>query len=132
MSRTGRPLTNRYCPSALARVSDGRGGKAFDHDAFALGAHLDGAAAKIRAQDIAEPRQPAGRAGQRRGPGDRRAFLAGQREGDVGPRHREPAHHLADRFGLGAVGLEKFQPRRRRVKQIADLDAGALAEAPPA
>ena len=126
LSRTGRPLTNRYCPSALARVSDGCGGKSFDHYALAFAAHLDGAGAKIRAQDIAEPRQPAGRAGQRRGPGDGRAFFAGQREGDVRPRHREPAHHLADRFGLGAVGLEKFQARRRRIKQIADLDAGAL------
>ena len=75
--------------------------------------------------------RPAG-AGQRRGPGDRRAFLAGQREGDVGPRHRQPPHHLADRFRLGAVGLEEFQPRRRGVEQVADLDAGALRRAPPA
>ncbi len=39
------------------------GGKSFDHDAFALGADLDGAFAKIRAQDIAEPGQPAGEPG---------------------------------------------------------------------
>ena len=84
--------------------------------------------AEIAAQDIAEPRQPAGGAGQRGGPGHRRAFLAGQREGDVGPRHRKAPHHFADRFGLGAVGLEKFQPRRRRIKEIADLDAGALRQ----
>jgi len=107
----GGPLTNRYCPSALARVSEGRGGKALDRDAVALGAHVDGAAAKIRAQDIAEPRQPAGRTGKRRGPGDGAAFLAGQRESDVGPRHGEPPHHLADRLGLGAIGLEEFQAR---------------------
>ena len=83
---------------------------------------------KSLAQDIAEPRQPARGAGQRRGPGHRRAFFAGEREGDIGPRHGEPPHHFADRFGLGAVGLEEFQPRRRRVKEIADLDAGALRQ----
>ena len=102
--------------------------KTFDHDAVAFGAHFDGAVSKIRAEDIAEPRQPAGRAGQRGGPGHRRAFFARQRKGDVGPRHGEAPHHLADRLGLGAVGLEKFQPRRCGVKQIADLDAGAVAE----
>ena len=90
-----------------------RGSKALDHDAFALGAHLNGAAAKIRPQNIAKPCQPAARARQRRSPSDGRALLAGQREGDVRPRHCEAAHHLADGFGLGAVGLEKFQARRR-------------------
>ena len=105
-----------------------RGSKALDHDAFALGAHLNGAAAKIRPQNIAKPCQPAARARQRRGPSDGRALLAGQREGDVRPRHCEPAHHLADGFGLGAVGLEKFQARRRRIKEIADFDAGALRQ----
>ena len=128
MSRTGRPLTKRYWPSALARVSEGAGGKSFDHDAFALGADVDRAGAEIRAQNIAKPRQLAGRAGQCRGPGDGAAFLAGQREGDLGPRHGQPPHHFADRFGLGAVGLEKFQPRRRRIKEIADLDARTLRQ----
>ncbi len=106
----------------------GRGGKTLDHDAVALGAYFDGATAKIRSQDIAEPGQPAAGAGQRGGPGDRRAFLAGERKGDVGPRHREATHHLADRFGFGAVGLEKLQPRRGSIEEIADLDACALAK----
>ena len=103
-------------------------GKTLHYDAFALGPHFDGARTEIASQDIAEPRQPARGAGQRCSPGHRRAFLAGQCEGDIGPRHRQSPHHFADRFGFGAVGLEKFQPRRRCIKEIADLDAGALRQ----
>ena len=72
-------------------------------------------------------RRPVG-ARQRRGKRNRRALLAGERERDIRPAHREAAHHVAHRFGLGAVELEKLEPRRRRIKQIAHLDAGALAE----
>ena len=103
-------------------------GKAVDDDALAFGRDLDRIGAKIGAENVAEPRQPPGRAGQRRGKGHRRALLAGQREGDVGPAHGEPAHHLAHGFGLGAVELEELQPRRRGVEQIAHLDARAVAE----
>ena len=42
--------------------------------------------------------------------------------------HGEAPHHFADRFGFGAVGLEKLQPCRGGIKQIADLDAGAVRE----
>ena len=103
-------------------------GKAFDRNALALGGDLDGIGAEIGAEHVAEPREPPGGAGQRRGKAHRRALLAGEREGDVRPAHGEPAHHLAHRLGLGAVELEEFQPRRRRVEQVAHLDAGALAE----
>ena len=89
---------------------------------------LDGVGAEVRAEHVAEPREPAGRARQRRRPGHRRALLAGEREGDVRPAHGEPPHHLAHRLGLGAVGLEELQPRRRRVEQVAHLDPGAFAE----
>ncbi len=103
-------------------------GKSFDDHALALGADVDCARAKIRAQDIAKARELAGRAGQGRSPGDRAAFLASERKGDVGPRHREPPDDFADRFGLGAVGLEKFQARGGRIKEVGDLDARALRQ----
>ena len=115
-------------PERIGAGEGRRGGETFDHDTVALGADLDGAAAEVRSQDIAEPCQPAGRAGQRRRPGHGCALFAGECERNVGPRHGEAPHHLADRFGLGAVGLEEFQPRRRCIKEIADLDAGAMAE----
>ena len=85
-------------------------------------------ARKFGAEDIAEPRQPAGGAWQRRGKAHWRALLAGKREGDIGPAHGKPTHHLAHGFGLGAVELEELQPRRRGIKQVADLDARAGAE----
>jgi hypothetical protein len=113
-------------PKCIGPGQRRRRGETFDHDAFALGTHFDGARAKLRAEDIAKPRQPAAWAGQGRRPGHRRAFLAGQCEGDVGARHREAAYNLADSFRFGAIGFEKFQARRRRVKQITDLDTGAL------
>ena len=103
-------------------------GEAFDGDAVALGDDLHGVGAKFGAKHVAEPREPPGRAGQRRGKAHRRALLAGERESDVRPAHGEPPHHLAHRFGLGAVEFEEFQPRRRGVEQIAHFDAGALPQ----
>ena len=56
-------VDEQILPERVGAGQRRRGGKAFDHDAVALGAHFDGAGAKIRAQDIAEPRQPAGAPG---------------------------------------------------------------------
>ena len=103
-------------------------GKAFDDDAVALGANLHGVGAKVGAKHIAEPRQPSGRAGQRRGKAHRRALLAGERESDVRAAHREPPHHLAHRFGFGAVEFEEFEPRRGGIEQVAHFDAGTLPQ----
>ncbi len=83
-------------------------GKSFDRDPVALGGDRDGVRPEIRAKDVAEPGEPPGRAGQRRGKAQRRTLLSGEREGDVGPAHGKPAHHFAHRFRLGAVELEKF------------------------
>ena len=102
--------------------------KAFDPDALAFGGDLDRVGAKIRAENVAEPREAAGRTGQRGRERDRRALFAGDGEGDVRPAHGEPAHHIAHGLGLGAIKLEKFQPRRRGVKQIAHLDARPLPQ----
>ena len=99
-----------------------------DGDAVALRRDLDRVGAEIGAEQIAKARETPGRAGERRGKADRRALFAGEREGDIRPAHGEPAHHLAHRFGLGAVELEELQPRRRGVEEIAHLDAGALPE----
>src|SRR6202034_1019954 len=77
---------------------------------------------------IAEPHEPSGRAGQRRGKARGRALLAGERESDVRTAHREAPYHLAHRFGFGAVKLEEFEPRRRGVEQITHFDAGTLPQ----
>ena len=103
-------------------------GKTLDRHALALGRDFDGVAAEIGAEHVAKARQAPGRARQRRGKCHRRAFLAGEGEGNVGPAHGEPAHHVAHRFRLGAIELQEFEPRRRRIKQIAHLDARASAQ----
>ncbi len=91
-------------------------------------ASSDRVGAEVGAQHVGEPRQTPRRAGQRRRPGDGRALLAREREGDIGPAHGKTAHDIAHGLGFGAVGLEEFQPRRRGVEQVAHLDPGALAE----
>ena len=102
--------------------------EAFDGHAVALALHLDRIGAELVAENVGQACKLSGRARQRRRPGDRRALFAGERERDVRPAHRQTAHDLADVLAFGAVALEEFQPRRRRVEQIAHLDPRAVAE----
>src|SRR5437660_20402 len=114
MSAAGAPTSNAACAasakpaSAAVPCTTGREGAARP---LASALHRDRIGAKIRAQDVAETRKLPGSARQRRAPGDWRALLARKREGDIRPAHGKTARHVADRLGLGAVGLEKFQPR---------------------
>ena len=101
---------------------------AIDGDALAFRRDLDRVGAELGAEHVAEPGEPSGRAGQRGGERHRRALFAGEREGHVRPAHGEAAHHFAHRLGLGAVEFQELQPRRRRVKQVAHLDARAFAQ----
>ena len=105
-----------------------QGGKAIYGYALAFGRHLDRVGAEIRAEHVAEPGQTAGGARKRCREGDGRAFLAGEREGNIRAAHGKPAHDFAHRLRFGAIELEEFQSRRRRVKQVAHFDAGALPE----
>ncbi len=64
--------------------------------------------------------------------------IAGTREAEAHLRfrHRQARHHLRDGAGLGAVGLEELEARRRRGEQVAHLDAragrlGVRAQRPP-
>ncbi len=51
-----------------------------------------------------------------------------KREGDVGPRHGKPAHHVRHGRLLGVLGFEEFEARGRGEKKIAHLDARARGE----
>ena len=121
-------VDEQILPERIGAGMRGQRGKAFDRNAVALTLHRDRVGAEFRSENIGEARKTPGRAGQCRGPGRGHALLASEREGDVGPAHGETTHDLADRFAFGAVGLEKFQPRRRRVEQVAHLDTRAFAE----
>ena len=67
---------------------------------------------------------------------ERAASVERQRERDIGPRHREALDHIERRQVFGARGFQEFEPRRRRVEQLAHLDARAVLAAwrgtPPA
>ena len=103
-------------------------GKAFDGNALALGCDLDGVGAELGAENIAQAREPPGGAWKRSRKSYREAFLASERESNVGAAHGETAHDFAHGFRLGAVELEKLQSRRCGVEEIAHLDARALGE----
>ena len=66
---------------------------------------------------------------QRIGAKDKPRSLAvrdlGQAKADLRFRHRQPLDHIGNRLGFGAVGAQEFQPRRRGIKQIAQLDRRA-------
>ncbi len=105
-----------------------QGGKALDREPFASAPHFHRVGAELGAENIGEPGEMSRRTGERRCPAYRRALLAREGEGDVGPAHGQAAHHVANRFALAAIALEEFEPRRRCIEQVAHLDAGAFAE----
>src|SRR5665647_2713426 len=117
------PVTWAAANDELGRLGDVLGSD-FRANALALGIDRDGVRAEVRPEHVAQ----AAKLVIGCGPGDGRALLAGQRERNIRPAHGEAPHHLAHGLRLAAVGLEEFQPRRRRVKKIAHLDAGALAQ----
>src|ERR1700726_1574248 len=102
LSRTGRPLTNRYWPSALARDSVGSAAK----PAMAKPSRPPCTSSALARNSA--PSTSASRASR--------------------PAHGEAAHHLADGLAFGAVALEELQPGRRGIEQVAHLDPGSLAE----
>ena len=51
--------------------------------------------------------------------------LGREAEGNLGMGQGQALHHIGDGRGLGALGLHEFEPRRRRIEQVAHLDARA-------
>ena len=113
----------------------GQSGMAGEPQPLALGLDGDGVGGEVAPEHAGRRGQagrPAGRpARPRSGPATRSAAAGrvAQAEGDVGPRQREPADGVGDRLRLGPVGAQEFQPRRRRVEEVAHLDGRAGARA---
>ena len=115
---------------AVRPMQRGKAGEAFERDAAALRTHGQRVLDEVRPEDAAEPSQPMveqpGRAGfEAKG----RALLAGEAEGDLRPRQSEPLHHVGDGRRLDPLRFHEFEPRRRRVEQVAHLDARSGREA---
>src|SRR6185437_5860685 len=88
---------------------------------------------EIAAEDRGEPRAPAIlRFARREIAGDgveaaqHAVFVADHREGDAGIGHGEALDHVDRLVALGARRLHEFEPRRRRVEEIAYFDTRAL------
>src|SRR4029453_8807964 len=65
----------------------------------------------------------------RTGVDPQRGALAGHKtESDLGMSERKSLHHIGDGGGLDPLRFHEFEPRRRRIKEIAHLDAGAGGE----
>ena len=96
---------------------------------LALGLDGEGIVGEFGAHHLHQP--PRIRVQQIPGPGvvaKMGALLAGQAEGDRGLGEREPAQRVGGVAQLGARRFEEFEPRRRRVEEIAHLDPGAGGE----
>ena len=93
------------------------------------GADRQGVGDEILAEDAAEPRQAVIEQPRRaRIEPQGGAVAIGKAEGDLRLGEGKPLHDIGDGRGLGALGFHEFEPRRRRVEQIAHLDARAAAE----
>ena len=77
---------------------------------------------ELAAHDGADPFEPSGRRTVALREDGRFLLARLQREADVGMRHRQPPDDIGDGHGLGALGLQKLETRRRRGKEIAYLD----------
>ena len=118
------PIDGEIKLEAVRPMQRGKAGKAFERDAAALGTHGQRVLDEARPEDAAEPIKPMveqpGRAGfEAKG----RALLAGEAEGDLRPRQRQPLHHVGDGRRLDPLRFHEFEPRRRRIEQVAHLDA---------
>ncbi len=122
------PVDEKVLAERVRAAQRRQRGKAFDGDAFARGMNGDRVGAKVGAENVAETHQPAGGAGQRRGKAERRALLTRKRKSDISAAHGETAQRLTDGVCLGAIGFEKFQACRRRVKKVMHLHARAAAK----
>ena len=101
---------------------------ALDRKPVASAAHLHRVGAELGAENVGEARELPGRAGECRRPAHRSALLAREGERHIRSAHGQATYHVADRFAFAAVALEKLEARRRRVEQVAHLDARAAAE----
>ena len=107
----------------------GQAGEAFHGDATSRGAHGQRVGHELFAHDAPEAREPMVEQPWRaRLEPQRGAVADGEAEGDLGLGERQPLHHIGDGHGLGALGFHEFEPRRRRIEQVAHLDAGAGAD----
>jgi hypothetical protein len=103
----------------VAAIEHRQPGIACQPDVFALGIDRDGVVLEILADHLGDAGEPVV-AGC--GKFQRRAIGARQREAHMRKGDRHPLDDLGDRAGLGLLGLEEFQPRRRREEQVAHLD----------
>ena len=100
----------------------GRAGSAGDRQA----AEVDGDGAAVLGESGAE--QVAGaRFGAAARPARDRLAVVPDREGEVGPDQRVPAHRLDAVGELGRLGLQELAPRRRVEEELAHLDRRADA-----
>ena len=107
----------------------GEPGEALDCDVPARGADGQSVGDEVLAEDAAEPRQAMIEQPRRaRLEPQNCAVAVGEAEGDLRLGERKPLHDIGDGSALGALGFHELEPRRRRIEQIAHLDARAAAD----
>ncbi len=125
----GTPIDDQIMLRAGRPVQRGQAGEAFHGDAASRGVHGQSVGHEVFAHDAPEAREPMVEQPWRAGLEPQRGAVAdGEAEGDLGLGESEPLHHIGDGHGLGALGFHEFEPCRRRIEQVAHLDAGARAD----
>ena len=114
---------------AVRPVQGRQAGKALDGHVAARGAERQRILDEVGSENAAEPdeamiEQP-GRTGFEP---EGSALLAGETEGDLRPRQRQPLHHVGNGGGLDPLGFHEFEPCRRGVEQVAHFDPRARGQ----
>ena len=101
-------------------IESRQSGKTVKPHPVALSRHGDRIIAKIAPHNGRQPRQLGVCSGIGQclfgGIGKAAPPIGGQGKADFGMRHCQSFQHIAHRGGFGAVGFQKFQPRRCRIK----------------
>ena len=105
-------------------IEGGQTGKTAKPQCVTLGKHRHGIFTKRPAHNGRQPVEPARIAGF----GGHRKILSPvicQAERDTGMRHGKAFERVAHSHHFGALGFQKFQARRRCIKQVSDFNARA-------
>ena len=122
-------IDHEMLAEAVGAMQRGEAGEAFNGKRSARGAHGKRVGHELLAEDAAKPRKPMVEQPRRTRIEPQRGAVSGREaEGDLRVGERQALHHIGDGRGLGALGFHEFEPRRRRIEQVAHFDARALAD----
>jgi len=117
------PVDEKKLQLGVGAIVGRKSGISRDDKTFACHVHLRGIVCEVTTHDLCEPLQAALEEIVLCFQHQRATAIHRQREGDVGPRHRQTFYDIECGQILRTCRLQKFQARRRREEEFADFDA---------